>query len=335
MKIGFFINDIDTENPFYGTQRLAMEATGRGHDVFYLDVDAFIYDSDEELRASARRAQASTDPEEFMEAIRDEDSTERISVEGLDVLMLRNNPADDYESRPWAQTVGVTFGNVAAERGVLVMNAPTGLAKATNKLYFQTFPAHVRPRTKITREPDEARSFVEEQGGEAVLKPLAGSGGHGVFLVTPDGANLNQMIETTMRDGYIVVQEYLPAAVEGDIRLFALDGEALQVDGNYAAVRRLGSGDDVRSNMRGAETPGDSDFTTEPAEITDEILGIVDAIGDKLHRDGIFLAGLDIAGDKLMEINVFSPGGLWSIEKHTGTDFTPAIIDALEERLRS
>ena len=47
MKIAFFISENSTENPFYGTQRLAMEASARLHDVFYIDVDGFIYDSDD------------------------------------------------------------------------------------------------------------------------------------------------------------------------------------------------------------------------------------------------------------------------------------------------
>ena len=48
--------------------------------------------------------------------------------------------------------------------------------------------------------------------------------------------------------------------------------------------------------------------------------------------DGMFLVGLDIVGDKLMEINVFSPGGLGSIRKLQGVDFTRVIIEALEKK---
>ena len=34
-----------------------------------------------------------------------------------------------------------------------------------------------------------------------------------------DLSNLNQMVEAVSRDGYVIAQEYLPAAAEGDIRL--------------------------------------------------------------------------------------------------------------------
>ena len=44
-------------------------------------------------------------------------------------------------------------------------------------------------------------------------------------------------------------------------------------------------------------------------EMTDEMRHIVDLVRPKLLDDGMFLVGLDIVGDKLMEVNVFSPGG--------------------------
>ena len=44
-----------------------------------------------------------------------------------------------------------------------------------------------------------------------MLKPLQGSGGDSVFLVTPEEENLNQIIDSVGREGHLVVQEYLPA----------------------------------------------------------------------------------------------------------------------------
>jgi glutathione synthase len=53
----------------------------------------------------------------------------------------------------------------------------------------------------------------------------------------------------------------------------------------------------------------------------------------KLVSDGMFLVGLDIVGDKLMEINVFSPGGLGSAEILYEVNFAPAIIAELERKV--
>ena len=53
----------------------------------------------------------------------------------------------------------------------------------------------------------------------------------------------------------------------------------------------------------------------------------------KLVQDGMFLVGLDIVGDQLMEINVFSPGGLGSAQKFEKVNFTHAVIAALERKV--
>jgi glutathione synthase len=242
--------------------------------------------------------------------------------------MLRNDPSDDAIERPWAQTSGVLFGQLAVAAGVLVVNDPSHLANAINKTYFQHFPEEVRPRTLISRTEDDIKSFVAELGGRAVLKPLQGSGGQGVFLVTgKKGQNLNQIIETITRDGYVVVQEFLRDAERGDIRLFVMNGLPLEVEGKIAAFRRVNVGDDVRSNMHvGGKA--------EKVKITEEILDVVRLARPKLIEDGMFLVGLDIVGDKMMEANVFSPGGLGSAAGIHEVDFAAAVIEALERKLQ-
>lgn len=61
---------------------------------------------------------------------------------------------------------------------------------------------------------------------------------------------------------------------------------------------------------------------------------MVDVIRPKLVADGMFLVGLDIVGDKLMEVNVFTPGGLGSSQNIYDVDFTPKVIEDLERKVR-
>ncbi len=79
-----------------------------------------------------------------------------ITLDDLDVLLLRSNPS---VQRAWAQSAGIHFGRLAMRHGVIVLNDPNGLAKAMNKLYLQTFPEMVRPRTLVTRIWAASRSF--------------------------------------------------------------------------------------------------------------------------------------------------------------------------------
>jgi len=324
MKLGIFVNDIATEKPEYTTTRLAMAAVERGHEIWYMGAGDFAYDPDDALRAQACRAvTGQTDGEHFLHALK----PERFTVEDLDALWLRSDPADDVPDRLWAQTTGILFGSLAADRGVVVVNDPAGLSLALNKLYLHHFPAEVRPATLITRHPEEVRAFVDDHGGRAVLKPLQGSGGQGVFIVSQDDtANLDQMIEAVTRDGYLIAQEQLPAAADGDTRLFLLDGKPLQAGGTYAAFRRVPREGEARANM----TAGAG---VDAAEIDDTILRLAEQVGPRLAEDGMFLAGLDIIGDRILEINVFSPGGFGSVERLTGVDFNAIVVEALEQRV--
>ena len=164
-------------------------------------------------------------------------------------------------------------------------------------------------------------------GGTIVLKPLNGSGGRNVFLLRPeDVPNMNQIIETVSRDGYVVAQEYLPDAVYGDTRLFMLNGRPLEHQGAYAAIRRVRSNGDMRSNI----TAG---AKSAIAVITEEMLTLAETIRPQLLYNGMFFVGLDIVGNKLLEINVFSPGGLKSAEVFTGVKFSQIIIQDLERKL--
>lgn len=331
MRIAFLINSFETEQEVYTTTRLALAAHRAGHDVAYLSVEDFVYDPDESLLVRVRRPASTfkTTKTLFNALTGDGHTEERLPVEDLDVLLLRNDPADDAGERPWAQSAGIVFGQMAARRGVIVLNDPEGLAKAVNKVYFQRFPEAVRPRTLVTRHAGDVRRFIDEQDGDVVIKPFQGSGGESVFVVREDDhANLNQIIDAVCRNGYMVAQEYLPEAAGQDTRMFLVNGRPLQKDGVYAAFRRKGAGDDLRSNM----SAGGS---AEAAEIGETELRIAEMVRPQLVQDGMFLVGLDIAGDKLIEVNVFSPGGLGSIEELTGVDFAPEVIAAVERKVEA
>ena len=329
MKIAFVVNDVATEQSVYTTTRLAMTATNMGHEAWLMGMGDFGYEPDGSLSARARAGGDKTyrSLERYLDDVQKPEEDERIPLNDFDVVMLRSDPADDAEGAAWANNALVGFGDLIASGGVLVVNDPGSLATALSKSYFQHFPEAVRPRTLISRDEARIEAFVNELGGKAVLKPLQGSGGSGVFLVnSKEAPNLNQIIEAIARDGYVVVQEYLPKAKQGDIRMFVLNGRPLKVDGKYAAFRRRSTSEDIRSNMSAGGQ-------AEAVEVTDEMLALVEAVRPKLVADGMFLVGLDIVGDKLMEVNVFSPGGLGSCEALYGVDFAPAVIEDLERKV--
>ena len=329
MQIAFFVNDMEREHPGYTTTVLAYRAAMQGHRVCYITPYDFMLRPDDTLWVHARRLpkRKYKDREDFFATLNSpRTKVEAIDVTDVDVLMLRNDPSIDAET-PWAMEAGILFGREAVKRGVLVLNDPDSLGRAINKLYFQSFPAEARAETLITKHEADIKAFAKEHRGNIILKPLQGSGGSGVFKLEPgQKSNLNQIIEAIGRDGYIIAQAYVPAAKKGDIRFFLMDGQPLQMGGKYAALRRVASADDIRSNIHAGGK-------AEAVEIGETELRVAELIRPKLVADGMFLVGIDIVGDKILEVNVFSPGNLMSCSRLAGVDFSVPIIEAIERKV--
>jgi glutathione synthase len=118
----------------------------------------------------------------------------------------------------------------------------------------------------------------------------------------------------------------LPESEAGDLRLFLMNGKVIYYKKKYAAIQRVNATGDLRSNMHvGGKA--------KPAVITDDILKIAEMVRPKLVRDGMFFVGLDIIGSKLIEVNVFSPGGFYSACELVDVDFTELFIQSLEHKI--
>jgi glutathione synthase len=329
MRIAFFVNSVESETPGYTTTTLALAATQRGHSVVYVEPGDFILRPDNSLAVNAavlRDAPYKT-PDKLYAALKDAAKQKKtFATSDIDILFLRNDPSLDATDRPWAANAGIMFGRLAAEQGVIVVNDPDGLAQAQSKLYLQTFPEAVRPATLISRSIAEIRAFIDKHSKGCIVKPLQGSGGKNVFhIATPADSNLNQIFEAASGDGYLIAQAYIPEAKAGDVRFFLMNGLPLMRDGSYAAFRRVPAKGDVRSNIHAAGT-------ARKVKVTDTMLRIAEMVRPKLVSDGMFLVGLDIVGDKLLEINVFTPGGLARLADMYKTDFATRVIVALEEK---
>ena len=69
------------------------------------------------------------------------------------------------------------------------------------------------------------------------------------------------------------------------------------------------------------------------AQLDSTAFKIAEIVRPKLVQDGMFLVGLDIVGDKLMEINVFSPGGLGSAQQFEKVNFATHVVQAIERKV--
>lgn len=326
MKVGLLVNHPPEIRALQTTALLAKTASRRGHDLYVFGVADLAVAPDGALTARAHRwpADASTTEESLVAALQKEPPT-RTVLTSLDLILVRSSPGRDT-ARHGLHDTALTMLRLCASRGVAVINSPDGLIHTATKLFTVELPADTRPRSLVSSHPADLAEFVRSAPGPVVLKPLVGTQGRDVFRVEASGdPNLGQIIDVLTRTGYAVAQDYLPEAPAGDVRLIVLGGQPLEVDGKFAAVRRAPAPGTFRSNV----SLGGS---AQPAVPTDGMLDAARRIGGVLMRHGVELAGLDFIGDRVVEVNVFSPGGLHDADRFCGVSFSEAIWAYLEAR---
>lgn len=330
MKICFVINSISTET--CGTTVYLMhEARRRKHEVYVMGVGDFSFAHDKPLSIISTYVPKNAEidsPQHFLEVLQSEKAKkQKIIATDLDVLFIRNNPTEEGSDRQWAEQAGVAFGRMMQQAGVLVLNDAYALSHAfIDKLYFEELPSIIKPPSIITRDKEEIMEFYEQKKKKMILKPLEGSGGRDVYFIDKNEKNLNQILTNLSNKGYIIAQEYLPAGTEGDVRVLLLNGRVMEKDGKYGIIKRVLGEGEFRSNFaQGA--------TADSSPLTDEMKRIIEITAPKLIRDGLFFVGLDIVKDKLIEINVLSPGGLDHFNEIGLPDFSDVVIDSIEKKI--
>ena len=235
-----------------------------------------------------------------------------LDVASFDAVFIRKDPPFDaaylYLSHLLDRVVDQT----------LVVNRPRGLRDANEKLYTLNF-AQFMPTTLVASSPSQILAFVEEVGGEAVLKPLDGAGGTGVFMLRTADKNARGLIDMLTGEGrrLAMVQQFLPAVTAGDKRVLLMGGKVL------GGINRISRSDDFRSNIHVGGR-------VEPVEVTPEERHLVETIAPKLAEDGLFFVGLDLIGGKLTEVNVTSPTGIQELSAHLSRDVAEDVIEWVE-----
>jgi glutathione synthase len=328
MRILFVVNNARTLRPSYTTVYLAAAASRRKHEVAFISVDDMSHELEVTGRIIRLAVRSARDPSAVVAAVRNAaDKSDDVSLARFDVVLLRSNPHAG-DGRSIRVNPAVELGRRLKQAGALVLNDPDGLRRAGSKMYLAGFPAEIRPKTLITCSADRVRAFLRELDGAAVIKPLFGYGGRNVFFVERgETANLGQIVSAVGNTGYLIAQEYVPAAERGDKRVLLVAGAPLEAEGRVAVYRRLHARDDIRNNMHTGASRLRSRLTKAERRLCE-------TIRPRLVADGLYLVGLDIAGDKILEVNVFAPGGLHNMYELYKVDLADAAVADLERRFK-
>ncbi|NMM78039.1 glutathione synthase, partial [Acidovorax sp. SRB_24] len=235
------------------------------------------------------------------------------ALASFDAVLMRKDPPFDSEY------FYATHLLEQAERdGARVFNRPRALRDHPEKLAIMEFPQFIGP-TLVTRDARDIQRFHAEHR-DIILKPLDGMGGMGIFRVGPDGLNLGSITETLNRGGTqsLMVQKFLPEIVDGDKRVLVIGGKPVPY-----CLARIPQGSEVRGNLAAG-----GKGVARPLSARD--MEIANALGPVLQERGLLLAGVDVIGDCVTEINVTSPTCFQEIQQQTGCDVPALFMDALE-----
>ncbi len=239
--------------------------------------------------------------------------TDVCTLKDFNAVIMRTDPPVDTD-----YLLATHLLSVAEANGARVLNRPDCLREFNEKLAILNFPRFIAP-TQVSADASVIQAFLAEHH-DIIVKPLTEMGGSGIFRLTLADLNRNAILETLTRHGRraIMAQRYLPAISEGDKRILLIDGEVVPW-----ALARIPQAGETRGNLA---TGG----TARVQELSGRDRLIAETIAPWAKEHGIFLAGLDVIGSYLTEINVTSPTGFQEIAAQSGHDVATQFIAAIE-----
>ena len=296
------------------TFAMMREAQRRGHHISACEQQDLMWQRGAPVMAHVRDITLTGDAQDWFA----ERGTRAVALKDFDAILMRKDPPFDSEY------FYATHLLEQAERdGAKVFNKPRALRDHPEKLAIMEFAQFIGP-TLVTRDPEDIKRFHAEHG-DIILKPLDGMGGMGIFRVGPDGLNLGSITETLNRHGAqsLMVQKFLPEITLGDKRVLIIGGKPVPY-----CLARIPQGTEVRGNLAAGGLG-----VAQPLSKRD--LEIAEALGPVLAARGLLLAGVDVIGDYVTEINVTSPTCFQEIFDQTGCDVAAMFVDALEQALKA
>lgn len=303
---------IETIKPYKdSTFAMMLAAQDRGHQLFYFQQENLFVEAGE-VYVTAQTITVTDNSADYYQV----GEPHVFTLATLDAVLMRKDPPFDME---YVYTTYLL--EMAEKQGTLIVNPPNALRAVNEKFYINYFP-ELTPKTLVSRDMDKIRAFIETEG-KAVVKPMDGMGGMGIFKVSRDDANTNAILESLGNGkNTIMVQAYLDNVVDGDKRILLVDGEPAEF-----GLARIPQGKEFRANLAAGGIGKVQALTEREHELCKTIKPIIKELG-------LLFVGLDVIGGYITEINVTSPTCIREIEAETDARIADRLIVAIE-RLKS
>lgn len=294
------------------TYAMMREAARRGHKLFHtLSGQLSVQNGQVYAQAAAFTfigAQHEGDKNWFQAA-----QSESLVLNAFDAVVMRTDPPFDLQYLYATQLL-----TLAQQQGAKVFNSGQAMRDFNEKLAILNFAEWTAPTLVSTRSSD-IHAFLAEYG-DIIVKPLDGMGGMGIFRLRRDDPNIGSILETLMQldSRTIMAQRHIPEIVHGDKRILIINGQVVPY-----ALARIPQNGETRGNLAAGGRGVAQALSERDREIAENL-------APQLKHRGILLAGLDVIGDYLTEVNVTSPTGFQEITLQKGFDVAALFVDALE-----
>ncbi len=288
-----------------------LEAQARHWEIYTFDSSDMYY-SDGKVIADSRKTLVNDSKSDWYFR----EDTQPLPLRSLDTVFMRKDPPFDMDY------IYATYLLEQLESdGVLVVNKPSSLRDANEKLFALNFPECI-PKTLVSSNIEKLNTFINEIK-TVVVKPLDGMGGTDIYKLSHGDHNIDEVLQkiTNNQSRYIMAQEFLPEIKEGDKRILLINGKPV----DYALARLPAEGSFKGNLAAGAKGVG------QPLSERDRYL--CSQIAPMLIKKELMFVGLDVIGDYITEINVTSPTCIRELDKQFGLNISATLLDEVEDRL--
>lgn len=312
IRIGFITDPIENFNIKKDSSfAMMLAAQKKNWDIHYIRPQD-LYLKDSKVRTATTTISVEDNPTQWFQRQASDD----VSIGFFDVIVMRKDPPFNMDY------IYITYLLELAEKeNVLVVNKPSSIRDANEKLFTASFP-QCCVANLVSSDMAQIRQFIQEQS-DTILKPLDGMGGASIFRVRDNDPNLNVIIETLTDSGnkMTMAQQFIPDITNGDKRILLIDGEPVPY-----ALARIPAAGETRGNLAAGGT-------AKGQPLTERDRWICQQVGPVLKEKELMFVGIDVIGDYLTEINVTSPTCIRELDREFKLDIATDLMNTIEKKL--
>lgn len=293
---------------------IAQVAFERGHEVFWTtEADTSLLEGEVFFYAQKITAYVSTEKGPQISEYK------TLSGRELDVVLIRKDPPFDEKYVKLCWELGYLNPKVR------LFNHPNQLLSYHEKLFpFLLLKEKILDRNEIIPTWVPARNATKDfpgflENNRVIAKPFYGFGGNGVEI--HDSIEEAWEAHAPEFRATKLFQPYLEdILVRGDRRVLVIDGKVI---GSFTRFPKKGS---VISNL----AQGGS---AQSLAMSEEERNLSEKVAKCLAQKRISLAGLDLIGPRLSEINITAPTGFRHVEELEGVQASTQYVKWLEKEV--